>query len=116
MNKIYKNLVLLLPFAVMVSCTNELDNDPIGLLTLDQVDTDPTEETVESAVESAYKPLGNTLNSIISDWRWDLGTVFRNDIILQDMAANDMNKKWNPDGDQAWMDEIGNFVFTVVSP
>ncbi|MAU16396.1 MAG: RagB/SusD family nutrient uptake outer membrane protein [Muricauda sp.] len=112
MNKIYKNLVLLLPFAVMVSCTNELDNDPIGLLTLDQVDTDPTEETVESAVESAYKPLGNTLNSIISDWRWDLGTVFRNDIILQDMAANDMNKKWNPDGDQAWMDEIGNFVFT----
>ncbi|WP_036386702.1 RagB/SusD family nutrient uptake outer membrane protein [Muricauda sp. MAR_2010_75] len=112
MKKLYKNLLFIVPFAVAVSCTSELDNDPIGLLTLDQVDTDPTLETVESAVESAYYPLRNTLNSIIPDWRWDLGTVFRNDIILQDMAANDMNKKWNPDGDQAWMDEIGNFVFT----
>jgi len=112
MKKFYKNLLFLIPFAVTVSCTSELDNDPIGLLTLDQVDTDPTSETVESAVRSAYYPLRNTLNSIIPGWRWDLGTVFRNDIILQDMAANDMNKKWNPDGDQAWMDEIGNFAFT----
>lgn len=112
MKKLYKTFLFLLPFILMVSCTSELDNDPIGLLTLDQVDTDPTMETVESAVESAYQPLRNTLNGIIPDWRWDLGTVFRNDIVLQDMAANDMNKKWNPDGDQAWMDEIGNFVFT----
>jgi hypothetical protein len=112
MKKLYKTFLLLLSFTVVVSCTSELDNDPIGLLTLEQVDTDPTMETVESAVESAYQPLRNTLNSIIPGWRWDLGTVFRNDIILQDMAANDMNKKWNPDGDQAWMDEIGNFVFT----
>ncbi|SHJ06998.1 RagB/SusD family nutrient uptake outer membrane protein [Pseudozobellia thermophila] len=112
MKKLYKNLLFLIPFVATVSCTSELDNDPIGLLTLDQVDTDPTLETVESAVESAYQPLRNTLNGLIPDWRWDLGTVFRNDIILQDMAANDMNKKWNPDGDQAWMDEIGNFNFT----
>lgn len=112
MKKLYKTLLFLLPFTIVVSCTSELDNDPIGLITLDQVDTDPTMETVESAVESAYQPLRNTLNGIIPDWRWDLGTVFRNDIVLQDMAANDMNKKWNPDGDQAWMDEIGNFVFT----
>src|SRR5690606_2187676 len=55
-------------------------------------------------------------NGIIPDWRWDLGTVFRNDIVLQDMAAHDMAKKWNPDGDQAWMDEIGNFVFTPENP
>jgi tetratricopeptide (TPR) repeat protein len=24
-----------------------------------------------------------------------------------------MNKKWNPDGDQAWMDELSNFSFTA---
>lgn len=112
MKKLYKSLLVLVSLVVAVSCTSELDNDPIGLLTLDQVDTDPTLETMESAVESAYYPLRNTLNSIIPGWRWDLGTVFRNDIILQDMAANDMAKKWNPDGDQAWMDEIGNFDFT----
>jgi hypothetical protein len=116
MKKLYKNLLFFIPVMVAISCTSELDNDPIGLLTLDQVDTDPTSETVESAVESAYYPLRNTLNSIIPDWRWDLGTVFRNDIILQDIAANDMKKKWNPDGDQAWMDEIGNFVFTAENP
>lgn len=112
----YKNYLILFVFALVASCTNELDKDPIGLITLDQVDTEPSVETVESAVESSYQPLRNTLNGIIPDWRWDLGTVFRNDIILQDIAANDMNKKWNPDGDQAWMDEIGNFVFTPENP
>lgn len=116
MKTAFKNVSLLLVFAIAVSCTSELDKDPIGLLTLDQVDTEPTLVTLESAVEASYQPLRNTLNGIIPDWRWDLGTVFRNDIVLQDIAANDMDKKWNPDGDQAWMDEIGNFVFTPENP
>ncbi len=96
----------------ILSCTNELDNDPIGLLTIDQVDSNPSVTTLESSVFASYQPLKNTLNGIIPDWRWDLGTVFRNDIVLQDMASNDMNKKWNPDGDQAWMDKIPEFSFT----
>lgn len=91
---------------------DELEKDPIGLLTIDQVDSDPSIETVESAARTSYEPLKNTLNGIIPGWRWDLGTVFRNDVVLQDIASNDMNKKWNPDGDQTWMDEVGNFNFT----
>src|SRR5690606_21710675 len=116
MKTAFKNVLLLFVFALAASCTGELDKDPIGLLTPDQVDTEPTAETVEAAVAASYQPLRNTLNGIIPDWRWDLGTVFRNDIVLQDMAAHDMAKKWNPDGDQAWMDEIGNFVFTPENP
>ncbi len=26
-----------------------------------------------------------------------------------------MNKKWNPDGDQAWMDEFSDFSFTAAN-
>jgi len=28
------------------------------------------------------------------------GTVFRNDFIVDDIASDDVQKKWNPDGDQ----------------
>jgi hypothetical protein len=38
--------------------------------------------------------------------------VLRNDFILQDIASGDMQKKWNPDGDQAWMDQFADFSFT----
>jgi hypothetical protein len=38
--------------------------------------------------------------------------VLRNDFILQDIASGDMIKKWNPDGDQAWMDQFSDFSFT----
>ena len=110
--KYIHSIIIIFFFAGLASCTDELSNDPIGLLTIDQVDSDPTITTIESSVSSSYLPLENTLNGIISDWRWDLGTVFRNDIVLQDIAANDMNKKWNPDGDQAWIDELASFTFT----
>ncbi|MEN3324413.1 RagB/SusD family nutrient uptake outer membrane protein [Mariniflexile soesokkakense] len=98
--------------AALISCTSELDNEPIGLLTEDLVDTELAAVTLEALVNSAYQPLGNTLNGVVPGWRWDLGTVFRNDIVLQDIASNDMNKKWNPDGDQPWMDRVGDFTFT----
>lgn len=92
------------------SCT-DLHKDPIGLLTPEQVSTDPTLNSVEVSVTSSYQMLANTLN-LLNQWRWDLGTVFRNDIILQDMASDDVSKKWNPDGDQAWMDQVVSFNFT----
>jgi hypothetical protein len=95
-------------------CTKELHKDPIGLITPDQINTDPTMNTVNTAVTSSYKMLANTLN-ILGEWRWDLGTVFRNDYILQDMASDDMQKKWNPDGDQAWMDNVATFTFTATN-
>jgi len=56
--------------------------------------------------------LSNTLN-LLGEWRWDLGLVFRNDIVLHDMASDDVKKKWNPDGDQAWMDDVSTFNFTA---
>ncbi len=99
-------------FTGFVSCEKDLDKAPIGLLTLNEIDTIPTLTTLESSVKSSYQPLCSTLNAIIPGWRWDLGTVFRNDIILQDMAAHDMMKKWHPDGDQPWMDEVSRFSFT----
>src|SRR5688572_3780655 len=103
-------VLALIPILSVLSCT-DLHKDPIGLLTPEQIDTDPTLNTVTSSVTSSYFMLANTLN-LIGEWRWDLGTVFRNDVILQDMASDDMNKKWNPDGDQAWMDQVVAFNFT----
>lgn len=92
------------------SCT-DLHKDPIGLLTPEQVSTDPTLNSVKLSVTSSYQMLSSTLN-LLNDWRWDLGTVFRDDFILQDIASDDVKKKWNPDGDQAWMDQIQSFNFT----
>ncbi|MEE9363687.1 MAG: RagB/SusD family nutrient uptake outer membrane protein [Cellulophaga sp.] len=112
MKNIVKSIIIVFFFTAYVGCTDDLEKDPIGLLTTDQIDSDPSETTIESSVKSSYEPLKNTLNGIIPGWRWDLGTVFRNDIVLHDIASNDMNKKWSPDGDQPWMDEVGNYSFT----
>lgn len=92
------------------SCT-DLHKDPIGLVTPEQISTEPTINTVSFAVTFSYQMLANTLN-LLGDWRWDLGIVFRNDFVLHDVASDDMNKKWNPDGDQAWMDQVQSFNFT----
>lgn len=113
MKNIFKNILIIFFFtACLVGCTDELDNEPIGKLTENLVDTELAEVTLEALVSSSYQPLNNTLNGVVPGWRWDLGTVFRNDIVLQDIAGNDMNKKWNPDGDQPWMDKVGDFSFT----
>jgi hypothetical protein len=94
----------------VLSCT-DLHKDPIGLLTPEQVSTDPTLNSVTLSVTSSYQMLASTLN-LLGDWHWELGTVFRDDFILQDIASDDMKKKWNPDGDQAWMDQVQSFNFT----
>ncbi|MHA7110046.1 RagB/SusD family nutrient uptake outer membrane protein [Sunxiuqinia elliptica] len=106
-NNIFFVALILLMFA---SCDSFLTEDPIGLLTPEQVDLDPTVTSVEYSVSSGYQLLSGTLN-IIGNWAWDEGTVTRNDFILQDIASDDMQKKWNPDGDQAWMDQFDNFSF-----
>jgi len=95
------------------SCT-DLHKDPIGLLTPEQISTDPTLNSVRLSVTSSYQMLASTLN-LLNEWRWDLGTVFRDDFILQDIASDDVKKKWTPDGtdgDQSWMDQLDNFNFT----
>ena len=98
-------------FASLAGCKKQLSKDAIGLLTLDQVNTAPTLNTVETAVSSSYEMLSSRLN-ILAEWDWGGGLVFQNDYILQDIASDDMEKKWSPDGDQPWMDEINNFTFT----
>jgi len=109
MKQFYKALALM-PFVTVLSCT-DLHKDPVGLLTPDQVSTDPTLSTVTNSVTSSYQMLASTLN-LLNEWRWDLGTVFRNDLIVSDMASDDVSKKWNPDGDQSWMDQVVSFNFT----
>jgi len=94
----------------LVGC--DLHNDPIGLLTPGQISTDPTLNSVKVSVTSSYQMLASTLN-LLGEWRWDLGTVFRNDFIVDDIASDDVKKKWNPDGDQAWMDQVQSFNFTA---
>jgi starch-binding outer membrane protein, SusD/RagB family len=113
MKPIYKIIAVFL-LITGYGCKKNLYKDPIGLLTPDQISTDPTINTVKNSVVSSYQMLSNTLN-ILGEWRWDLGTVFRNDYILQDMASDDVQKKWNPDGDQAWMDNISSFNFTATN-
>ena len=93
------------------SCT-DLHKDPIGLLTPEQVSTDPTLNSVQLSVTSSYQMLASTLN-LLNEWKWELGTVFRDDFIVQDIASDDVKKKWNPDGDQSWMDQVQSFNFTA---
>lgn len=112
MKYLIKNILIVFFFAGIIGCTDALENDPIGLLTVDQVDDNPSSTTIESSVSTAYEPLKSTLNGIVPGWQWGLGTVFRNDIVLQDIASGDMNKKWSPDGDQPWMDQLADFSFT----
>lgn len=98
-----------------VGCKKYLYNDPVGRITREQIDLDPKLGTISSAVTSSYRMLSTKLN-LIGDWAWRRGTVMRNDFILQDIAAGDMQRKWNMDGDQAWMDEVANFTFTPEGP
>lgn len=112
MKSIYKLVATALVLVTGFGCKKELYKEPIGLLTPDQINTDPKLGTVKSAVTSSYQLLSSTLN-IIGEWAWDDGTVLRNDFILQDIASGDMQKKWNPDGDQAWMDQFSDFSFTA---
>lgn len=105
-----KIITLLVAIVTLGSCDDYLTKDPIGLLTPDQVNLDPTVTGVTYSVSSSYQLLSNTLN-IIGEWGWDDGVVTRNDFILHDIASDDMQKKWNPDGDQAWMDQLNNFSF-----
>jgi hypothetical protein len=107
-------VVALFPMVSVLGCT-DLHDDPIGLLTPEQINTDPTLNTVTSSVTSSYQMLANTLN-MLNEWKWELGTVFRGDVVLQDMAGDEVKKKWNPDGDQAWMDQVSSFNFTADNP
>jgi hypothetical protein len=102
---------ILMGLTLLVSCQDELTQDPIGLTTLEQANSAPTLSSVENSVNSSYQLLSNRLN-ILAQWDWGGGLVFQNDYILQDIASDDMEKKWSPDGDQTWMDEINNFSFT----
>lgn len=95
-------------------CKKELYKDPIGLITPGQINLNPTLNTVNSSVLGSYQMLSSTLN-LIGQWDWANGTVTRPDFVLQDMASDDAQKKWNSDGDQPWMDEIIGFRFTAVN-
>lgn len=105
------NLLLVVIILLSTSCSKYLEKDPIGILTKEQVQVDPTEGTVRTGIENAYRPLSYTLN-IYGDWDWNGGLVIRPDFLLEDIASGDAMKKWNPDGDQAWMDDIANYNFT----
>ena len=107
MKSIYKILAAFLIFCT-AGCQKELHKTPIGIIT---EGVPPTHESVLYSVTNSYQLLSSTLN-IIGEWGWDDGTVLRNDFILQDIASGDMIKKWNPDGDQAWMDQFSDFSFT----
>jgi hypothetical protein len=108
MKSIFKILATFLIFC-SAGCQKELHKTPIGIITEGVA---PTNESVLYSVTSSYQLLSSTLN-IIGEWGWDDGTVLRNDFILQDIASGDMLKKWNPDGDQAWMDQFSDFSFTA---
>lgn len=109
--KRYIKLGLLLSIMAFAGCEDELDRPPYGVLTEDQVDDTPTLASMENSVRSSYDLLSNRLN-ILGEWNWAGGLVFQNDYILQDIASDDMEKKWISDGDQPWIDEINNFTFT----
>jgi hypothetical protein len=107
MKSIYRILAAFLIFCT-AGCQKELHKTPIGIIT---EGVPPTHESVIYSVTNSYQLISSTLN-IIGEWGWDDGTVLRNDFILQDIASGDMIKKWNPDGDQAWMDQFSDFSFT----
>ncbi|RQP17626.1 RagB/SusD family nutrient uptake outer membrane protein [Parapedobacter defluvii] len=97
------------------SCEKYLDRPPIGQINEDMITTQPSVSTVSALVDATYVPLSTTLN-LLGDWDWDNGLVVRNDFIIEDIASGDMLKKWAPDGDQAWMDEVSSFNFTSMNP
>ena len=107
MKKIFKIAVFasLIAFA---SCEDSLDTEKTGLVTKGGL---LTTEVMENSVISSYELLSNRLN-ILGNWDWARGLVFQNDYVMQDIASDDMEKKWSSDGDQPWIDEINNFSFT----
>jgi len=109
-----KNLyiaAIIISLASLTSCQEELTIEPVGALTLEQANSKPTLASVETSVTSSYDMLSNRLNQL-AQWDWNGGLVFQNDILIDDIASDDMEKKWSPDGDQPWMDEINNYTFT----
>ena len=112
--KFIYNSIFIAALLMAGGCKKELYKDPIGLIPTDQVTAEPTVNTVTSSVASAYKLLSSRLNLIGSTtWDWNGGTVIRPDFVLQDMASGDLQKKWDANGEQPWMDEIINFNFTA---
>lgn len=101
----------ILSILLLVGCEDQLTSEPIGATTLEQAKSAPTLTSVEQSVNSSYELLSSRLN-ILAEWDWGGGLVFQNDYIMQDIASDDMEKKWSPDGDQSWMDDINNFTFT----
>jgi hypothetical protein len=94
MKKIF--ITLLITSLCLVSCQDELDTETTGLSTKEGL---VTATVVENTISSSYQLLSNKLN-ILGDWDWNGGLVFQNDYIMQDIASDDMEKKWNSDGDQ----------------
>lgn len=109
--KRYYKIAILVGIISLSSCENELDLTPVGVETQDEADNTPTLTIIENLTRSSYDLLSNRLN-IMGDWNWAGGLVFQNDYVMQDIASDDMEKKWSPDGDQPWIDEINNFTFT----
>lgn len=99
----------------LLAASCNMEKDPIGLITPDQVSENTSEATFRSAVMSAYEPLRNTIG-FMANASWNRGTNIRPDFVIEDIAGGDMNKKWVSDGDQAWMDEVGRFSFTSENP
>lgn len=109
--KNFIKISLLAGLIAITSCEDDLDQPPYGNVTLDQSDNTPTITILENSVRSSYDMLSNSLN-LLGTWNWAGGLVFQNDYVMQDIASDDMEKKWVSDGDQPWMDEINNFTFT----
>lgn len=109
------SLSILAAILILTGCFDHLDREPVGLITSEQIDDEPSQSSIISSTNSIYHPLSNTLN-LLGQWDWDGGLVVRNDFIVYDIAAGDMLKKWAPDGDQAWMDDVGDFSFTAINP
>lgn len=98
-------------FVALVGCEKQLTNIPIGKTTDEQAFSAPTLNSVENSVASSYQMLSSRLN-LLAQWDWAGGLVFQNDYVMQDIESDDMEKKWSPDGDQPWMDDVNNFTFT----
>lgn len=109
--KRYYKIALLAAMVSLTSCEDELELTPVGVETQDQANSTPTITILENLTRSSYELLSNRLN-IMGDWNWPGGLVFQNDYVMQDIASDDMEKKWNPDGDQPWIDEVNNFTLT----
>lgn len=99
---------LLAGFVALASCDDSLDTEATGLVTEGGLDTSAV---LENSVKSSYELLSNRLN-ILGDWNWAGGLVFQNDYVMQDIASDDMEKKWSLDGDQPWIEEINNYTYT----